>query len=92
MGKAFGLILMLIALYVGMAIYSEGIEHAFGGAFAPLQPASERDEPLATHLAPGAQMADAPSEPRRRRRVPLTQAVRDRVKADIESGTRRRKY
>jgi hypothetical protein len=92
MGKAFGLILMLIALYVGMAIYGEGIENAFGGAFAPLQPASQRDEPLATHLTPGAQMADAPSEPRRRRRVPLTQAVRERVKADLDSGAKRRGY
>jgi len=92
MGKAFGLVLMLIALYVGMAVYTEGIENAFGGVFAPIRPVSEREEPLATHLTPGAQMADAPSEPRRRRRVPLTRAVRDRVNADIESGARRRGY
>ena len=92
MGRAFGLVLMLIALYVGMAIYTEGIENVFGGAFAPLQPASDREEPLATPLTPGAQMADAPSEPRRRRRVPITRSVRDRVKADLESGTRRRGY
>jgi hypothetical protein len=77
MGKAFGLILMLIALYVGMTIYTEGIDQAFGGA-------------LATHLTPGAQSADAPAD--RERRGSITDRVRERVTADMEAGRRRRGY
>ena len=81
---------LLIALYVGMTVYTEGLENAFGGAFAPLEPVDGRDEPLATELTPAAQMADAPSE--RRRRVPVTQAVRERVNSHMETGARRRGY
>ena len=77
MGMAFGLILMLIALYVGMTIYTEGIDQAFGGA-------------LATHLAPSAQSADAPAD--RARRVSITDRVRERVSAEMEEGRRRRGY
>jgi len=90
MGRIFGLALMLIALYVGMTVYTEGLENAFGGAFAPIEPIDEREEPLATHLTPAAQMADAPTE--RRRRVPVTQAVRERVNSHMETGARRRGY
>ena len=90
MGRIFGIVLMLVALYVGMTVYAEGIENAFGGAFAPIEPIDQGEEPLATHLTPAAQMADAPTE--RRRRVPVTQAVRERVNAHMESGARRRGY
>jgi hypothetical protein len=34
MSKAFGLIVMMIGLYVGMTIYTEGIDSAFGGILA----------------------------------------------------------
>ena len=91
MGKAFGLIAMLIALYVGMKIYTEGMDHALGGVFAPVQPMSQRETPIATHLTPGAELADPPSEPRRPRER-ITDAVRKRVESDLEEGTRRRGY
>jgi hypothetical protein len=90
MGRIFGIVLVLIAIYVGMTVYTEGIENAFGGAFAPLEPVDGREEPTASYLTPAAQMADAPTE--RRRRVPVTQAVRERVNADMETGARRRGY
>jgi hypothetical protein len=90
MGRIFGLVLFLAAIYVGMTIYTEGMENAFGGAFAPLEPVDGREEPWATDLTPAAQMADGPTE--RRRRVPITQAVRERVNSDMESGARRRGY
>jgi hypothetical protein len=90
MGRIFGLVLFLAAIYVGMTVYTEGIENAFGGAFAPLESVDGREEPFATHLTPAAQMADAPSGPRRR--VPVTQAVRERVNSDMETGARRRGY
>ena len=103
MGRIFGWVLLLAALYVGMTVYTEGIEHAFGGAFAPLEPIAQREEPSATALTPAAQMADAPSErrhataegegrPERARRVPITEAVRERVTSDLQTGARRRGY
>jgi hypothetical protein len=89
MAKAFGLIMMLIALYIGMTIYTQGIENAYGGIFAPLA-TSDGGSPMATHLTPAAGMADAPTEARPRQRI--TEAVRDRVTADLQEGARRRGY
>jgi hypothetical protein len=89
MAKAFGLIMMLIALYIGMTIYTEGIENAYGGIFAPIA-TSDGGDPAATHLTPAAGMADAPAEARPRQRI--TEAVRDRVTADLQEGARRRGY
>jgi hypothetical protein len=89
MGKAFGLIAMLIALYIGMTIYTEGIENAYGGIFAPIE-SSDRDSSMATGLTPAAGMADAPASGAPR--VKVTDAVRERVSADIAEGARRRGY
>ncbi len=90
MAKAFGLVLMLIALYIGMTIYTQGIDQFVGNAFEPIEPAASREDAPATHLTGGAQLATPPTE--RTRRVRLTDAVRDRVGADIEQGKRRRGY
>ena len=90
MGRLFGIVLVLGAIYVGLTVYTEGIENAFGGAFSPIEPIDQGEEPLATHLTPAAQMADAPTE--RGRRVPVTQAVRERVNSHMETGARRRGY
>ena len=89
MAKAFGLILMLIALYIGLTIYTEGIENAYGGIFAPIA-SSDGDSSTATHLTPTAGTAAAPTERRPRQRI--TEAIRDRVTADLEEGARRRGY
>lgn len=88
MGRALGLVLMLIALYIGMTIYTQGIDQAFNGALAPIRPASTRETPLATQLTPAAQLAEPPAE--RERGVWITDAVRERVSADLEAGARRR--
>ncbi len=90
MGKLFGLVAMLVALYVAMTVYTKGIEGAFGGAFAPIEPANNRDAPIATHLTPAAQLAEPPSE--RERRAWVTDAVRERVTSDLDAGARRRGY
>ena len=90
MSKAFGLVLLLISLYIGMTIYTKGIEHTLGGAFAPIQPMSQRETPLATGLTPAAGLADEPSSPDRP--VKITDAVRERVSADLASGASRRGY
>ncbi len=86
MRKGFGLILMLIALYIGMKIYADEMDDAFGGIFAPLESA-RGDAPDLMGLSPAASEADAPSE--RGRRVPITEAVRDKVTRDIERGFER---
>lgn len=88
MGKGFGLILMLISLYIGMEIYTEGMDRAFGGIFAPLESQNQSERPLAAGLTPLAQEADPPAASRPRHGV--TDRVRARVTADIEEGTRRR--
>jgi len=90
MGKGFGLVLIVIALYVVMTLYSEGIEGAFGGALAPIQPAATRDAPLATSLTPVAQFEDVPTD--RERRVWVTDAVREQVTKDLRAGAKRRGY
>ncbi len=36
MGKMFGLVVLVTALWVGMEVYQEGVDGAFGGAFADL--------------------------------------------------------
>jgi len=87
MGKAFGLVLLLISLYIGMTIYTKGIEHTLGGAFAPIQPMSQRETPLATGLSPAAGLADEPSQSSRP--VVITDAVRNQVSADLAAGARR---
>ena len=91
MTRAFGLILMLVALYFGMKIYADGADHAFGGMFAPLESVNNRETPLATHLTPLAQGVDEPAPPPQRR-VRITDAVRERVQSDIDKGARRRGY
>jgi hypothetical protein len=91
MSKAFGLVAILVAMYIGMTIYTKGIEHAFGGALAPLRSANERGEPLATQLTPAAGLAETvPTD--RERRVWVTDAVREQVNSDLRSGSERRGY
>ncbi|MBW2244477.1 MAG: hypothetical protein JRH01_21035 [Deltaproteobacteria bacterium] len=36
MGKAFGLLFIAGLLWVGLEVYTEGTEHAFGGMFASM--------------------------------------------------------
>jgi hypothetical protein len=76
MGKAFGLVLMVIALWAGLEIYTEGMQGAFGGVFAATGVVEE-----ATPATPG-----APAAPRQR----PTEAVRDRVTGHMELGESRR--
>ena len=90
MSKFLGLIAMLLALYVAMTLYTKGMQGAFGGAFAPIQSANDRDTAIATHLTPAAQLAEPPSERQHRGRI--TDAVRERVTSDLQAGARRRGY
>lgn len=94
MSKAFGLIAILIALYIGMTIYTEGLENALGGVFAPIEPHGDSGTPLATNLTPVAGLADEPTREGGAAggHVRVTDAVRERVTQDLREGARRRGY
>ena len=91
MGKAFGLLMMVIALYIGMTVYTKGFDQAYKSAFAPIQPMSQRETPAATGLTPAAGLADAPSGGENRP-VTITDRVRNQVSADMALGAERRGY
>ena len=94
MGKAFGLVMILISMYIGMTIYTKGAEQTLASvhqALAPIQPMSQREEPLATGLTPAAGLADAPSGGENRP-VKITDRVRNQVSADLQLGAERRGY
>ncbi len=93
MGRMFGLVLLLVSLYIGMTIYTKGAEETLSSvhsALAPIQPMSQRETPLATGLTPAAGLADEPSAPARP--VKITDAVRNRVTSDLSLGASRRGY
>lgn len=72
MGKAFGIALMVLGLWVGIEIYTEGMSGAFGGllqkfgaAEAPADP-SQPDKPLeALRMGVGEDMDVAEAKRRR---------------------------
>src|SRR2546427_4573669 len=90
MGRMFGLVLLLITLYTGISIYTKGVEQTLGTAFAPIQPMSQRETPLATGLSPAAGLTDEPSAPDRP--VKITDRVRNQVSADLSLGASPRGY
>jgi hypothetical protein len=89
MGRMFGIILMLCALYVGLTLYTEGTENAFHGLFSPLESQNTAESPMATGLTGLAQQGDAPTQTRRQ---PIYKAIGERVEQDLEYGARRRGY
>ena len=89
MNKLFVILLIAGAVWVGMEIYNEGTEGAFGGIFAPIESVrGNEDGSTAADLTPAAQEADVPAQ-RRTRSAPITSAVRDKVTRDIQHGARR---
>lgn len=45
MGKVFGVLVIVVGIWVGLEVYTEGVRGAFGGAFAALAPAEEGAPP-----------------------------------------------
>lgn len=43
MSRTFGILLLVLGVWIGVEVYTEGVRHAFGGAFAFL--GSESGEP-----------------------------------------------
>ena len=85
MGKLIGLILMVLAVWVGLEVYDKGVDHAFGGVFAwfetPLQP----DESTGYDDA-----ADAPEGREVRPSGSLAQRVGAKVQSDLDEAAERR--
>ncbi|MBW2421262.1 MAG: hypothetical protein JRH19_22155 [Deltaproteobacteria bacterium] len=87
MGKLFGLISILVGMYLGMQIYTEGIDGMLGSLMDPIE-SSERDSSsFGGHLTGG----DV-TMPTERKRGPVTQRVREKVTADLQLGAERRGY
>jgi hypothetical protein len=87
MGKLFGLICILIAMYIGMQIYTGAASNMLDSAMAPIE-SSERDSSAFGQNLTGGDV----TMPTERRRGPVTQKVRDKVTADLQSGAARRGY
>ncbi len=85
MGRVFGLLLIVLGIYLGVTVYEKGVDAAFGGVFARSRP----------ETAPGAATdaaGDAPTSARRPGTVSpgaVTQRVRQRVTGAIQEGARR---
>ncbi|MDX1648403.1 MAG: hypothetical protein R3263_00990 [Myxococcota bacterium] len=58
MGKAFGILLIVVAVWVGMEVYTEGMHGAFGGRLAFLAPEAAPGEEIDERWA-GERAADA---------------------------------
>ena len=95
MSRLFGWMMLLGALYVGMQIYTQGIDNVYGGAFRHEPPPELQQDlddlalPFYTPTAPG---AERPAQDAPPRRVPITQRVRERVSDDVQRGAARRGY
>jgi len=51
MAKTFGMLLMLATMWIGMTIYNDGAEHAFGGAFSFLAVGRDMPENLSQRVS-----------------------------------------
>ena len=87
MGRLFGLVSILVAMYLGMQIYTQGIESVVGTALDPIETSERDSSPFGGHLIGG----DV-TMPTERKRGPITEQVRNRVTADLQRGAERRGY
>ena len=63
MGKLFGLILIVVGVWVGMEIYTQGVNRAFGGLFAGVaEEAADLRSPLERIQDKGRHASDAQLE------------------------------
>jgi hypothetical protein len=80
LSRLFGLILFVLALYVGITIYTEGVEGAFGGIFVTLGMHSATTDPGGT---------DPYGLESRPSATPIIRRVEDRWREYIETPGRR---
>jgi len=68
MGKAFGIVMIVLGIYVGMELYTEGMQNAFGGALVRM----------------GLEEAPADGEPARRPTEAIRDRVLEHNRLDAE--------
>lgn len=87
MSRLFGLVLILVAMYIGMQIYTDSSEGMLSGALGQIE-SSERDSsPFGGRLT-GSDVAT----PTEQKRGSIIQRIRDEVTADLQNGAERRGY
>jgi len=69
MGRMIGILLMVLGVWVGVEVYSHGVQGAFGGALSGLggQPREERREAISVPQRAGAAVQRAHGEADERR-------------------------
>jgi hypothetical protein len=94
MAKIFGVLVIVLGVWVGMEIYTKGMHDAFGGALArfeePLQtdtstPYDDDADSAADDEAPTGRDSHLTSE----KRGSLAQRIGGKVRADIKAGEKR---
>lgn len=91
MARLVGLILMLVGIYLGVVVYTEGADAAFGGIFASADEADFEDG--ASTLDDAEQQETAAREPERPAgaptRMPITSRVREKVQRTMDERAER---
>jgi len=91
MAKIFGVLLIVLGVWVGMEIYTKGMDEAFGGALARLSAPLETDE-TTDYDASDSTSSDGPTERDTRPSTAhgsLAQRVGVKVQSDIDAGAHR---
>jgi hypothetical protein len=87
MGKVFGIVLFVLAIWVGLTVYDQGVDRAFGGLFAGSKQEAPHRVAATTPAAPDDSESDEPEGSARP--APITERVRERVTGSMEQGARR---
>ena len=82
MARLFALVLMLVGIYVGLTVYTEGADGVFGGIFA----GAKDEAPDAAASDTEEWMPEAPSSAR----VPPTERVREKAQGAVDDRYERR--
>ncbi len=84
MAKIFGVLLIVLGVWVGMEIYTKGMDHAFGGMFAGWSEPIHSQGKTTYDQAPGGGSPNAGGE-----RGSLAQRVGSKVQEDLDRGAER---
>lgn len=67
MGKMIGILLGVVAIWLGLEVYNNGLEGAFGGAFAGSDAAATQQQSVPQRAGAAVENAHAASDERRSR-------------------------
>lgn len=85
-GRVFGLILMVLAIWVGLEVYQKGVDHACGGVFAWFGKPISSNDFGGRH---GVQPSSEPGGGNGAMRGSVAQQVGAKVREDLDRGARR---